>query len=147
MDGTSQLPNLNRRRFILTGVTALIMTLAAVLASGGAHVSVWFQVLAFAMLTYAELCVSMVGLEFAYEQALPGTKSVVTAVFFLTIFVGDSLGALVVDYYDHPLSPTNYFGIQTVLMGVCSVIFWFVARRFERNAAPEQHDAPAEVAA
>ncbi len=126
--------------FLLTAGTAAIMMIAAVAASHGARVSVWWQILAFALLTYAELCVSMVGLEFAYEQAMPGTKSFVTAVFFLTIFVGDSLGAMVVDYYEHPLSPAVYFGLQIALMVVCSVIFYFVARRFERQSN-DQHEA------
>jgi len=124
-------------------VTAAIMMVSAIIAGHNTQVSVWWQILAFALITYAELCISMVGLEFAYEQALPGTKSFVTAVFFLTIFVGDSLGALVVDYYDHPLSPAVYFGLQIVLMVVCTVIFWFVAKRFE-SSAPVEH--PAAVA-
>jgi dipeptide/tripeptide permease len=33
------------------------------------------------VITLAELCISPVGLEFAYRQAAPGTKSVVTAAF------------------------------------------------------------------
>lgn len=131
--------------FLLTAVTALIMMGAAMVASTGVMVSVWWQILAFAMLTYAELCISMVGLEFAYEQALPGTKSTVTAVFFLTIFVGDLLGAAVVHYYEHPLSPTNYFAIQLAAMVACSILFWFVAKRFERNA--EGPRAPVNAAA
>ena len=123
--------------FILTLATTLILTGVAVAAQGGATPSIWWQILAFAVLTYAELCVSMLGLAFAYEQALPGTKSVVTAVFFLTIFVGDFLGGLYGNMYEHPIGPVTFFGLQIPLMLVCTLAFWFVARRFERGEIPE----------
>jgi POT family proton-dependent oligopeptide transporter len=132
--------------FVLMFVTTLILTGTAVLAHAGTSVSVWWQILAFAVLTYSELCVSMIGLQFAYEQALPGTKSFVTAVFFVTIFIGDSLGGYYSSFYENPLTPTPFFGAQIVLMAVCTVLFWIVARKFERNSPP-QEQAPAEAAA
>ena len=49
----------------------------------------------------------MLGLEFAYEQALPGTKSFVTSVFFLTIYGGDQLGSIYADMYQNPLTPSG----------------------------------------
>ncbi|MHB8418511.1 MAG: oligopeptide:H+ symporter [Myxococcales bacterium] len=119
--------------FVLTLLTAVVLTGCALAAAGGATVSVWWQVLAFALLTYAELCVSMTGLQFAYDQALPGTKSTVTAVFFLTVWAGDALGGFTANFYEHPLSPTSYFGIQVAVMAGCTVAFYFVARRFERQ--------------
>jgi proton-dependent oligopeptide transporter, POT family len=132
--------------FILTLVTALILTGIAIAAQAGAHPSVWWQILAFAVMTYAELCVSMLGLAFAYEQALPGTKSVVTAVFFLTIFVGDFLGGLYGNMYEHPIGPVAFFGLQIPLMAVCSILFWWVARRFERGQLPEDQGEGAAAA-
>jgi POT family proton-dependent oligopeptide transporter len=137
--GGAQVPVTQRMLFgfVLTLVATLILTGIAVAAQGGAPPSVWWQILAFAVLTYAELCVSMLGLAFAYEQALPGTKSFVTAVFFLTIFAGDFAGAWYGNMYDHPLSPVTFFGLQIPLMAVCTLAFWFVARRFERGEIPE----------
>jgi len=132
--------------FVLTLITTLILTGSAVLANAGATISIWWQILAFAVLTYAELCVSMIGLQFAYDQALPGTKSTVTAFFFLTIFIGDFLGGLYSSTYENPLTPTNFFGIQVVLMAVCTVLFWLVARKFERGTPPQELTA-AEAAA
>ena len=133
--------------FVLTLITTVILTGAAALTSGGATISVWWQILAFAVLTYAELCVSMIGLQFAYEQALPGTKSTVTAVFFLTIFIGDSLGGVYAGYYENPLTPTTFFGAQIILMAICTVLFWMVARKFERNTPPQEQAATAEAVA
>jgi proton-dependent oligopeptide transporter, POT family len=133
--------------FVLTLATTLILTGVAVAAQNGATPSIWWQILAFAVLTYAELCVSMLGLAFAYEQALPGTKSVVTAVFFLTIFAGDFLGGVYGSRYEHPLTPVTFFGLQIPLMLVCTVAFWFVARRFERGEIPEDQGEGGTVAA
>ncbi len=133
--------------FVLTLITTVILTGTAVLASAGATVSVWWQILAFAVLTYSELCISMIGLQFAYDQALPGTKSTVTAFFFLTIFVGDLLGGIYSSFYESPLTPTNYFGIQIVLMAICTALFWMVARKFERNSPPQEQAATAEAVA
>jgi proton-dependent oligopeptide transporter, POT family len=133
--------------FVLTFITTVILTGSAIAAQNGATVSVWWQVLAFGFLTWAELCVSMIGLQFAYDQAMPGTKSTVTAVFFLTIWAGDSLGGVAANYYEHPLSPTNYFAIQMLVIATCSVAFWFVSKRFERNQPPELLPAAAEAAA
>jgi POT family proton-dependent oligopeptide transporter len=137
--GGKQVPVTSRMLFgfLLTLVATLILTGLALAAQSGATPSVWWQILAFAVLTYAELCVSMLGLAFAYEQALPGTKSFVTAVFFLTIWAGDQLGAFYGNTYEHPLSPVAFFGLQIPLMAVCSILFWFVARRFERGEIPE----------
>jgi POT family proton-dependent oligopeptide transporter len=132
--------------FILTLATTLILTGIAIAAQNGATPSIWWQILAFAILTYAELCVSMLGLAFAYEQALPGTKSVVTAFFFLTIWAGDTLGAFYGDRYEHGLSPVPFFGLQIPLMVVCTVAFWWVARRFERGEIPEDRGEEPAVA-
>jgi POT family proton-dependent oligopeptide transporter len=130
--------------FVLTGLTAVVMTYAAVATSHGAKVSVWWEILAFALLTYAELAISMLGLEFAYEQALPGTKSFVTSVFFLTIYGGDQLGSIYADMYQNPLTPSAFFGYQIILLAACTVVFWFVARRFEQ--ADTAHQAAAAAA-
>jgi POT family proton-dependent oligopeptide transporter len=129
--------------FILTLLTCCVLTFAAFSASGGAKISVWWMLLALALITYAELAISMLGLLFAYEQALPGTKSFVTALFLLTIFVADTGGAFFADYYEHPLSPTTFFGLQIGLMALCTVIFYFVARRFERQSADLPPSVPA----
>jgi POT family proton-dependent oligopeptide transporter len=132
--------------FVLTLITTLILTGTAVLANAGATVSIWWQILAFLVLTYSELCISMIGLQFAYDQALPGTKSTVTAFFFLTIFIGDLLGGYYSSYYENPLTPTNFFAIQIGLMAACTVLFWMVARKFERGSPPQELPAGAASA-
>src|SRR5207244_3330711 len=66
--------------FGIVVVTSIVMAYAGWLAHGSV-VSVWWVILATFIITLAELCISPVGMEFAYRQAAPGTKSIVTAAF------------------------------------------------------------------
>jgi proton-dependent oligopeptide transporter, POT family len=131
--------------FIVIGCTAMV-SVAGFLAGAG-KVTVWFLLVATLIITLAELCISVVGLEFAYKRAAPGTKSVVTAAFLLTVFVGDGFFGVFYDkLYEKHLAPGAYFGIQTLIMVAAAVTFWWVARRFERGdeAALEPAPSPAE---
>ena len=118
------------------------MAFAGYLSASG-PVSAWWEIGAVFVITLAELCVSVVGLEFAYTQALPGTKSTVTAAFLFTVFIGDFFGGFFDQLYDK-LSPGNYFAIQTGIMVVAAIAFVLVARKFEAHA--EAEEAPAVAA-
>ena len=96
--------------FAIVVGTSAIMAYAGWL-SGHAVVSVWWVVLATFVMTLAELCISPVGLEFAYRQAAAGTKSIVTAAFWMMVFVGDSLGLTLAPFYENQLKPGAYFGV------------------------------------
>lgn len=116
--------------------------------NGTVKVSIWYDVLATVIVTMAELCVSVIGLEFAFNNASPETRSTVTAAFLFTVFVGDSLGGLFIDRFyplkgeDGLLAPGRlsyggYFLSQAVIMAVVAVLFYFVAKRFERGDAAQ----------
>src|SRR5262249_11865875 len=115
--------------------TSIVMAYAGWLARSG-PVSAWWVVLATFIITLAELCISPVGLEFAYRQALPGTKSIVTAAFWMMVFVGDSIGLLFAPFYEKQLPPAEYFGLLAVLMTLTALAFIPISRKFEREPAP-----------
>lgn len=123
-------------RKMLIGFGIVIACMATMAGAGYlaefGKVSVWLMILAVFVITLAELCVSVVGLEFAYTQALPGTKSTVTAAFLFTVFVGDFIGGFFDKLYDK-LSPGNYFAIQTGIMVLTALLFVLVARTFEQS--------------
>jgi proton-dependent oligopeptide transporter, POT family len=96
--------------------------------------SAWFMIVAVILITIAELCVSVVGLEFAYREATPELKSFVMAAFLVTVFVGDSIGGFFVDKLYGTLSNGLYFAIQAVLMVVVLAVFKRVARAFHEGA-------------
>ena len=61
----------NKMRSVLT-----MMGMAAAGASAAfGKVSAWWLLLATFVITLAELCISVVGLELSYRRALPGTRS------------------------------------------------------------------------
>jgi POT family proton-dependent oligopeptide transporter len=114
-------------------VTSAIMAFAGWLASGGEKISVWWILVATFVITLAELCISPVGMEFAYRQAAPGTKSVVTAAFWMTVFAGDSIALTIAPFYEKGLDPASYFGLLAVMMTVASLAFIPISRKFERE--------------
>jgi len=119
--------------FIIVIATSAIMVAAAALAGESTHVTIWWVILATFVITLAELCISPVGLEFAYKQAAPGTKGVVTAAFHLMVFIGDFIGLGLAPFYEKELKPTAYFGILAVMMTFTSIAFVPIAQRFIRE--------------
>jgi POT family proton-dependent oligopeptide transporter len=119
--------------FMIVVGTSLIMAYAAWLTRSGAVVTVWWVVLATFVITLAELCISPVGLEFAYRQAAPGTKSVVTAAFHTMVFAGDTIGLALAPFYEKSLKPAPYFGLLALIMMATAVAFIPISRRFERS--------------
>ncbi|MHB2019968.1 MAG: peptide MFS transporter [Candidatus Xenobia bacterium] len=118
--------------FLIVIACTGVLALAGALSASGL-VSVWWIVLATFVITMAELCVSVVGLEFAFRQASPATHSSVTAAFLVTVFVGDSIGTVYIDrLYDH-ISMGWFFGIQLLIMVGVAIVFHFVARQFQRS--------------
>ena len=107
--------------------------------------NIWWEIVATFVITLSELCISVVGLEFAYTQALPGTKSTVTAAFLFTVTIGDFVGGFFDKLYDKALKPGPYFLVQTVIVGVAGLLFIVVARRFNQSAGPGP-DEPAVAA-
>lgn len=116
--------------FIVIGCMA-IMTMAGYMAGEG-KVSVWWMCLATLVITLAELCISVVGLEFAFKVAAPGTKSVVTAAFLCTTFFGDLIAGIFDKALWNKISPGNFFAVQTGIIIVAAGVFYVIARRFER---------------
>jgi proton-dependent oligopeptide transporter, POT family len=71
---------------------------------GGHRVSVWWQFLAYVVLTASEVLVSITALEFSYKQAPLTMKSLVMALWYLSISVGNFGIAGVNNLMKKPLS-------------------------------------------
>ena len=124
--------------FVLVVLCMATMTVAGLLAQTGEisavcesrKVSVIWEIVAYVVITAAELCISVVGLEMAYAEAPARMNSQVTAVFLFTIFVGNLLAGVLSSIYPY-MSAAGYFGMLTVMMTAVAVGFYFVARRYE----------------
>ena len=73
----------------------------------GHRVSVWWQVLAYSILTCGEVLVSITGLEFSYKQAPLSMKSFIMALFYLAVSMGNLFTAGVNHYMVRPVPASN----------------------------------------
>jgi POT family proton-dependent oligopeptide transporter len=121
--------------YIVIGCMAM-MAIAGFYARGDTKITIWWLNVATFVITLSELCISVVGLEFAFKVAAPGTKSVVTAAFLFTVFVGDFFGGFFDRFYDSPggLGPGMFFTVQAVVATLTALLFQQLARKFEKQA-------------
>jgi POT family proton-dependent oligopeptide transporter len=91
--------------------------------------------LAYVVLTAAEVMVSITCLEFSYSQAPRSMKSFVMAFFMLSISLGNLFTSAVNFIIDTPggesrLAGADYFLFFTLLMLVTAMLFVVVSRRY-----------------
>jgi proton-dependent oligopeptide transporter, POT family len=110
---------------------------------------VGWQLAAFGILTFAEVMVSVVGLEFSYAQAPPELKSIVMSVWLLTVFVGNQFTAavnyLMTQYPDikQALDGAAYYSFFGGLMLATSVVMGVYSGLYHgKQFLPEGQAAP-----
>jgi proton-dependent oligopeptide transporter, POT family len=117
----------------------------------GSKPSVWWQLLAYLLLTSAEVMVSITGLEFSYTQAPKTMKSAVMALWLLTVWGGNQFVALLnfimpqLRRVGMDLDGAAYFRFFTLLMLFAAILFVFVARKY-RGKTYLQGDEPEPLA-
>jgi dipeptide/tripeptide permease len=119
--------------FVLATITMAMMAAAGFLTSPSAKISVLWEIAAYIVITIAEACISVVGLELAFTAAPKQMKSFVTACWLFTIFAGNLVAAPLTRLYDKQLSPGPYFVMWTGVMLVVTLVFIPVASRFNRR--------------
>jgi len=117
--------------FVLVLLCMVLMTVAGFLAAGS-KVSILWEVGAYVLITAAELCISAIGLQLAFEEAPEHMKSMITGFWLCTVFLGDILAGLFSRLYTQT-TPGNFFGMMTVMIAIVTVAFYQVGKRFERN--------------
>lgn len=145
--------------FVLTALTMGVLALAGYMcgsyteiqdANGvlrrtvpdSSKVTIWWEVLAFVLLTLAEVLISVTGLELAFVAAPASLKSFVTAMWLLTVglanlFINAPVGRLYAD-----MRPGNYFLLLTGMMFAVMFAFYFIAQRFNRASAAQPELPP-----
>jgi POT family proton-dependent oligopeptide transporter len=111
----------------------------------GERPNVGWQILAYAILTAAEVMVSITGLELAYTQAPNKMKSFVMALWMLTVTVGNQFTAALnflkdwLQSHGFNLEGAAYYRFFTLFMLVTAVIFVIVSRfyRYETHIQDE----------
>ncbi|MCA9178308.1 MAG: POT family MFS transporter [Planctomycetales bacterium] len=99
--------------FLTTGSFALIM-LAQELIDRGETPSIAWQLWAYVLLTAGEVMISITGLEFSYTQAPKTMKSVIMAVWLLSV----SLGNIFTSYVNHQIQTPGVNQVAAVVKDV-----------------------------
>jgi POT family proton-dependent oligopeptide transporter len=112
-------------------------------AAAAARISLLWQLIPFVIITIAEICISVVGLELAFAAAPASMKSFVTACWLLTVFFGNILNAQITPMYNETVGgfcimPGLYFLAFALLMIPVTAAFMFFARRFNDGGATER---------
>ncbi|MCA9582428.1 MAG: hypothetical protein KC416_11580, partial [Myxococcales bacterium] len=87
----------------------------------GVSVHIAWQLVAYLLITAAEVMVSVTGLEFAYTQAPRRMKSTIMGFWLLCISLGNELVALLAGFQGLPLA--TFFWIFAGLMALAAVLF------------------------
>lgn len=99
-----------------------------------------WQLLAYVLLTSAEVMVSITCLEFSYTQAPKTMKSFVMAFYFLSVAIGNLFTSAVNFFIQNEdgtskLGGADYFWFFTGLMLITAVLFLFVSNRYREDKA------------
>jgi POT family proton-dependent oligopeptide transporter len=105
--------------------------------NGNAPLIIW-QLIAYVLLTAAEVMVSITCLEFSYRQAPKTMKSLVMALYMLSVALGNLLTSGVnftIESFDigGKLAGANYFWFFTIIMLITALIFLWISSHFIEN--------------
>jgi POT family proton-dependent oligopeptide transporter len=104
----------------------------------GGRPSVWWQLLAHVFLGAGEIMVSITCLEFSYTQAPKKMKSLIMAVYYFSISLGNQFTAQVNKFIQNPdgtnkLEGPSYYWFFAGLIAVAAVGYIFVARAYREK--------------
>lgn len=95
----------------------------------GHRPSVLWQILAYFLLTCAEVMISITCLEFSYTQAPKNLKSLIMGLYLLAVSLGNFITAMINQVSGTlEIEGVSYYMIFTVMMLVAAVAFVFVGR-------------------
>ena len=97
-----------------------------------------WQLLAYVLLTSAEVMVSITCLEFSYTQAPKTMKSFVMAFYFLSVAIGNLFTSAVNFFIQNDdgtskLAGADYYWFFTGLMFITATLFLFVSQRYKED--------------
>jgi len=116
----------------VTAFAFLIVGLIQTRIDAGQRPHIIWQILAFVVLTAAEVMVSVTHLEFAYTQAPKKMKSLVMCTYLVSVALGNVFTAVVNFFIQNPdgsvkLAGANYFYFFVIVMLATAILFLFFA--------------------
>jgi len=122
----------------LTIPAFLIPAWAAAQIAAGATPSIGWQILAYVIITSAEVLVSITCLEFSYTQAPRTLKSFVMSLYMLSVAAGNLLTSLVNVFIQNAdgtsrISETSYYLLFAGFMTLAAIVFSLTSRGFRET--------------
>uniref|UniRef100_A0A1I8AW98 Oligopeptide transporter 1 n=1 Tax=Steinernema glaseri TaxID=37863 RepID=A0A1I8AW98_9BILA len=105
------------------------------------HVNIVWQLPQYVIITAAEILFSITGLEFSYGQAAPSLKSVVTAIWLITVAVGDMIIIIIdkiVKIDDLAVIMFVFGAAMVVVIGVFTLMSIFYYEYVDYSTAEEE---------
>ena len=120
----------------LTSPSFFIIGHAQSLIDLGMSVSIYWQIIAYIIITAAEVMVSITCLEFSYSQAPRTMKSIIMSYFFLSVALGNLVTATVNIFIQNTdgslkIEGSEYFYFFGILMLITAVLFTIVSRYYK----------------
>ncbi|HEY2772787.1 MAG TPA: POT family MFS transporter [Candidatus Binatia bacterium] len=120
--------------------------------AAGATPSIGWQLLAYVIITAAEVLVSVTCLEFSYTQAPRTLKSFVMSLYLLSITAGNLLTTAVNYFIQNPdgssrISETSYYLLFAAMMTVAACVFAVTSRGYRESLILQEDGAAARVGA
>lgn len=133
----------------VSGVSFICSAWIETRISAGLAPNIGWQLPGYALLTAAEIMVSITALEFAYTQAPKRMKSVIMSLYLLSVSAGNLVTAGVnfaIARFNLKLEGANYYLFFTALAMLASIIFVFFARRYhEKTYLQDETPAASET--
>lgn len=133
---------------VVTGLSFLVSAWIETQIRAGQHPSIGWQLPAYALLSAGEVLVSITSLEFAYTQAPKAMKSIIMALYLLSVSAGNAFTAMVHWFIANPdgsvkLVGASYYRFFAALSIGCVAVYGFVAKAY-REKTYLQDEAPAK---
>ena len=137
---------------VLTCISFVMIAFVQEKVDAGQHPSVWWQIMAYVVLSAGEVMVSITGLEYAYTQAPKSMKSTMGAIWLLTVAVGNYFDV----YVNGSIANGGYFSkfigadFYWLFAGICAAFiigFMIISPRLKERNYIDNPDVENEVIA
>jgi len=125
---------------VLTAASFVVIGLIHTNLDAGGSPTIWWQILAYMLLSAAEVLVSITGLEYAYTHSPKSMKGTMNGIWFLVVSAGNLITASINGFiakggwWAVHLKGANYEWFFVSFIMVFVVVFMFVAPRLKERS-------------
>jgi proton-dependent oligopeptide transporter, POT family len=124
--------------FVMTALSFVIIASIQQKIDDGGTPSVWWQILAYAVLTAGEIMISITGLEYAYTRSPKSMKSTLMAFWLLTVSIGNFVvslinGNMAAGGFFAQFHGASYFWLFAGVCFLTAVLFMLIAPRLKEK--------------